>query len=130
MRVLTIANHKGGTGKTTTAVNLAAGLGALGRRILLIDLDPQASASGALGLGDCSGASLAEVLGGALPGQLVLSKVIRRIRDRLDICPASLELAVSELGLTSRLGRESVLKKRWPAWPGAMTWPSWTRRPL
>jgi chromosome partitioning protein len=110
MRTLAIGNHKGGTAKTTTAANLGAALA--GRyKTLLVDLDPQSSLTNALGLGDCSGRSMAEVLGGAGPGRLQLADVARSIAPGLDLAPADISLAAVELGLTSRMGREIILKK-------------------
>jgi chromosome partitioning protein len=111
MKTLAVANHKGGVGKTATAHALGVGLTALGWRVLLVDTDPQASLTQACGVGDVSRRSLAEVLGGANPGELALSDIIINLDDRLSIAPADIALAAVELGLTSRLGRENVLKK-------------------
>ena len=110
MRILTIANQKGGVGKTTTALNLGAGLAELGRRILLLDLDPQGSLTQAA-LPDLEGPTLADVLGGAGPGDRTITEIARPIGDRLDLAPADLSLSVTELLLSGRMGRENVLKK-------------------
>lgn len=111
MKIFTLANHKGGVGKTTTTHNLGALLAELGWRVLLVDLDPQSSLSGALGMLDSSGRSMAEVLGGARPGDLALADIISTHAPRLDLAPSDLAMAAVELGLAQRMGRERVLQK-------------------
>jgi len=96
-------------GKTTTALNLGQQLAAAGQRVLLVDLDPQASLTLAT-LGDCSGASLAEVLGDVKPGSLALADIIRPLADRLDLAPSDIALSTTELGIAARLGREYLVK--------------------
>lgn len=111
MQVITIANQKGGCGKTATTHALGESLAALGRHVLLIDTDPQGSLTHACGAKDTAGVSLAEVLGGAERGRLSLHDIIQPISPDLDLAPADIALAGVELGLTSRLGREAVLSK-------------------
>lgn len=108
-RALAIANHKGGVGKTTITHAIGAELARRGCRVLLVDLDPQAALTAAAGIADTAGRSLAEVIGGALPGRLPLVEAIRPISPGLDLVPADTELAAAELGLVSRMGREHVI---------------------
>lgn len=110
MRIVAIANQKGGVGKTTTALNLGVALAGLGRRVLLLDLDPQSSLTQAT-IGDCAGRSLADVLGDTQPGRLGLAEIIRPLSPGVDLAPGDLALSNSELGLVTRYGRESILKK-------------------
>ena len=88
-KVIAVANQKGGVGKTTTAVNLAACVAAAGRRVLLFDLDPQANATSGLGLEKTEGASAYRVLLGE--GNL-LDKIKRTAFERLEIVPSEVDL--------------------------------------
>ncbi len=107
-RILTIANQKGGVGKTTTAVNLAASLAAAEHRTLLIDIDPQGNAGSALGIRrDESEQSIYEVLLDGLP----LRDAVRKTELKyLDLVPASQHLVGAEIELAALEGREARLR--------------------
>jgi chromosome partitioning protein len=113
VRTIAIANHKSGVGKTSTTHTLGIALAQRGHRVLLIDFDPQAYLTAFCGIEDAAGASLAEVLGGALPGTLTPWDVLRELIPGLYLflAPSDLALAASEMGMASRLGREHVLRK-------------------
>ena len=95
-RVVAVANQKGGVGKTTTAVNLAACLAAVGKRVLLFDLDPQANATSGLGLEKTEGASSYRPL---LGEGALLDKIKSTAYERLDIIPSEVDLCGADLEL-------------------------------
>jgi chromosome partitioning protein len=94
MKIIAVANQKGGVGKTTTAVNLGWALAEQGQRILIIDLDPQGNATSALGLQEIENGGLYECL---LGGDSVVDKVLPTRREGLFLVPADLDLAGAEI---------------------------------
>jgi chromosome partitioning protein len=109
-RVIAIANQKGGVGKTTTAINLGAGLAVAEQRTLIVDMDPQGNATSGMGLDRAElAASVYDVLLDAAP--------VTEVRRRkvhfpfLDIVPSSQDLVGAEVELVDRQGRELVLRK-------------------
>ncbi len=95
-RVIAVANQKGGVGKTTTAVNLSACLAALGKPVLLFDLDPQANATSGLGLEKFEGASCYRTL---LGEGALLDKIQKTAYDHLEIIPSEVDLCGADLEL-------------------------------
>ncbi len=109
MRSIAVINQKGGVGKTTTAVNLAAALADTGARVCLIDLDPQAHATLHLGLApQRDDQSMYDVLVGELP----LSAVRKQVSERLWIVGSHINLAAAEVELAGVVGRELILRDR------------------
>ncbi len=110
---IAIGNQKGGTGKTTTTLNLGVALVERGRRVALVDMDPQASLSISLGVEEPP-ASIADVLGDHEPGTHTLSQVLRaggNGKGRLFLVPSDITLASAALGMERRIGRELLLKR-------------------
>lgn len=109
MRIIALMNQKGGVGKTTTTVNLGAALAEMGKRVCLIDLDPQAHLTINYGVDpNPEAASLYDVLVEEKP----LSEATQKVGERLDLVPSSIDLAAAEVELVSVMGREMILKKR------------------
>src|SRR5262245_5235182 len=107
MRRIAILNQKGGVGKTTTAVNLAAALAELGRRVCVLDLDPQAHATTHLGLeADGKSNSMYEVLVRSQP----IAEVRRKVADNLWLAGSDINLAAAEVELAGVVGREVILR--------------------
>jgi chromosome partitioning protein len=108
--IISIVNDKGGVGKTVTAVNLGAALAMNGKRVLLVDLDPQASATASLGLNGARPAvTLPEVL---TEGREVAKAIISSTRKNLDVVPGDTRMKDVNIALASRIGRERILESR------------------
>src|SRR5438067_5773645 len=114
MRRIAVINQKGGVGKTTTTVNLAAALANAGRRVCVMDLDPQAHASTHLGVEpDGTFPSLYDVLVSNKP----LAEVRRPAADNLTLVPSDINLAAAEVELAGIVGREVILREAMAADP-------------
>jgi len=103
-KVISISNHKGGVGKTTSAINIGAALNKLGKKVLLIDLDPQANLSQSLGL-----INKEKNIYAALKGDCRLAPIT--VLKGLDVIPSTLDLSGAEIELSSEPGREYILKE-------------------
>jgi chromosome partitioning protein len=108
MRTLAIANQKGGSGKTTTSVNLAAALGELGRRVLMVDLDPQHSATAWLGVTNAGKG----VLGVFLGEGSILDFVQKTEAPGVEVAPSSTWLVGLEKILAGEVGAETILRRQ------------------
>lgn len=108
-RVIAIANQKGGVAKTTTAINLGACLARLGKRVLLVDNDPQGNASSGLGINRLkTDRCIYDVLINNIPMESV---IVPTDVENLDIVPATIQLAGAEIELVAAISRETKLKK-------------------
>lgn len=103
--IISIANHKGGVGKTTSVINIGAGFNKLGKRVLLIDLDPQANLTQSLGITDHQERNIYRAIKGeALPEPV-------EVLPGLDVIPSTLDLSGAEVELTGRTDREFILRE-------------------
>ena len=106
-KIIAVTNQKGGVGKTTTAVNLAACMGETGSRVLLVDVDPQGNATSGLGKADAGEATIYDVL---INGAPAADAVLDTGFGALHLIPSAIELAGAEIELVGVENRESLLK--------------------
>jgi len=107
-RIISVANQKGGVGKTTTTVNLGASLAFVGKKVLLVDIDAQGNATSGVGIRKPDvDKDIYDVLVNETP---IVEAILPSSRENLDIVPATIQLAGAEIELTSMMARESRLK--------------------
>ena len=111
-RIIAVANQKGGVGKTTTCVNLSAALHKMGRRVLLVDGDPQGNASSGMGVSKTNRPNTYDMLINSSPAEDCIVHT-----DYGDVIPTGNELAAASVELIDAEEREYVLKKAQPGFP-------------
>ena len=115
MQIISVINQKGGVGKTTTVINLAAGLSQLGKKILVIDLDPQGNATTGLGLSNMSNSS--ETIYGVLNGSKSISDAIKNTKFKnLDIISSNVDLSGLEVETADDSNRAFIMKVKLAAY--------------
>lgn len=108
-KIVALANQKGGVGKSTTAVNLSSAIASLGKRVLLVDVDPQGNATSGLGVEkEEVKYSLYDVLLGRVKAE---EAIIRGVYENLDLIPSNIDLAGAEIELVNAVSRETRLKR-------------------
>lgn len=107
-KIVSLANQKGGVGKTTTAINLGASLAACERNVLLVDLDPQANATSGIGIPKTNAKSMYPVL---TDGMNIREAIVPTELPNLHVAPSSVDLVAAELELSDAIGREFHLRR-------------------
>ncbi len=108
MQIVAVLNQKGGVGKTTTAINLAAYLAKAGRRVLVVDADPQGNATSGLGVDK---QALSATLYDVLFGRAAAAETIIKTKAKIDLLPANAHLAAAEVEMVATPGREQLLAR-------------------